>query len=83
MALLGHYSQDLDASARGPTTVLGLNMAYRYRFHDFEHDNDRLGLMHLPGPGLDFRYRSSGFALSTSWRVNADFAGMHSAAYGP
>jgi hypothetical protein len=81
--LLGVYSQDLDATARGPATTMGLSMAYHYRLHDFEAANDRLGLMHLPGPAIDFSYRKGAFRLATRWRMSGDFAGLHSAAFRP
>jgi hypothetical protein len=80
--LLGLYTQSLDTRRRGPAATLGLAMAHRYRFRDFVGYNDRLGIVHLPGPAADLVVRFGGGELTTSWRLSADFAGVHSAAYG-
>jgi hypothetical protein len=80
--LLGLYTQDLDARGDGAASTFAVSMAYRYRFRDFSTYNDRLGLVHLPGPGVDFSYREGPATVTTTWRLSADFAGIHSGAYG-
>ncbi|MEQ9324668.1 MAG: DUF3943 domain-containing protein, partial [Polyangiaceae bacterium] len=80
--LLGLYAQDLDQSGDGDAFALGLNLAYRYRFQDLDTYNDRLGILHLPGIGTDYHHHSGPLTLSTHWRLNGDFAGLHAPAYG-
>lgn len=79
--LLGLYTQALDVVGDGHAGVVGLSLAYSYRFQDFDGYNDRLALLHMPGPGADYLFRSGPLELATTWRLNGDFAGIHSAAY--
>lgn len=80
--LLGLYTQSLDARGNGAAATFAASMAYRYRFRDFTSYNDRLGIVHLPGPGVDLGYRAGPLAITISSRSSADFAGIHSAAFG-
>jgi hypothetical protein len=79
--LLGLYHQEIDDKQDGHATVLGLSLGYLYRFQDFEGYNDRLGILHMPGPGSDFFFRQGSTRLSTHARISGDFAGIHSAAF--
>lgn len=81
MILLGLYGQSLNATRDGPAGLLGIALAYQYRFRDFDGYNDRLGILRMPGPAADFTYRAGSAVLTTGWRLSGDFAGMHSAAY--
>ncbi len=79
--LLGLYDQTLDAARDGHQTVVAMTLGYRYRFDDFYRYNDRLGILHLPGSGFDFRYTAGDAQLSAYHRLHGDFAGLHAAAY--
>jgi len=81
MILLGFYAKSLDVMRRGTDGLLGLSLAYQYRFRDFDGYNDRVGVLHMPGLAAEFAVRTSSAELRTSWRLNGDFAGMHSAAF--
>lgn len=79
--LLGVYGQQIDADGDGYAGVLGWSLGYHYRFQDFDEYNDRLGIVHLPGIGSDFSFRAGTTRLAAFWRLNGDFAGLHSVAY--
>jgi hypothetical protein len=80
--LIGVHTQHLDGPrANGHAATLGLSLAYRYRFQDFDSYNDRFALLHMPAPGADYHYRAGPLHLHTHWRINGDFAGIHSHAY--
>lgn len=79
--LLGYYRQSIDRSGDGQSALLGLSLACRYRFQDFEGYNDRIGLLHFPGPAAEVVWRSGQVGLSFGAKASADFAGIHSAAY--
>jgi len=79
--ILGLYGQDIDEGGNGIAGVVGWSLGFRYRFFDFDGYNDRLGILHLPGLGTDFSYRHGSTAVNAYWRLNGDFAGIHSAAH--
>ncbi|MBW2454979.1 MAG: hypothetical protein JRI68_10730, partial [Deltaproteobacteria bacterium] len=79
--LLGAYVQDIDVDGSGHGAVMGLGLAYHYRFQDFDGYNDRLAILHLPGPAADYVFRGGWAQLAVQARFNADFAGVHSAAF--
>ncbi|RLB53485.1 MAG: hypothetical protein DRI90_21115, partial [Deltaproteobacteria bacterium] len=79
--LLGSYIQAIDRAGDGHAAVIGLSLGYQYRFQDFDGYNDRLGILHLPGPGADYFFRSGSTKLAVHARFNGDFAGIHSPAY--
>lgn len=79
--LAGYYAQAIDRAGDGGSSLLGLSLAYLYRFQDFDGWNDRLGILHFPGPAADITSRSGEVGLALRARASADFAGIHSAAY--
>ncbi|MCA9623975.1 MAG: DUF3943 domain-containing protein [Myxococcales bacterium] len=80
--LLGLYGQVLDRGGDGLWGTAAWTLAYRYRFQDFPGFNDRLGILHLPGLEAELHQRRSGIGYGLRARLNGDFAGLHSAAYG-
>jgi hypothetical protein len=52
-------------------------IAYRYRYEELGDWEDRLSLMHLPGPAFDLRHRF----LRVSARAHLDLVGVHAASY--
>lgn len=79
--LLGVYGQRIDTAGNGYAGTIALETGYRYRFWNFDNFNDRLGIFHIPGIGGDFTLHDGSIAFSADWRLNPDFAGIHSAAY--
>ncbi len=79
--LLGAYVQTIDLHGSGHAAAMGLGLAYRYRFQDFDGYNDRLAVLHLPGPAADYVFGAGWAQLAVQARFNADFAAVHSAAF--
>jgi hypothetical protein len=63
-------------SDRGLDAIYGLNMAYRYRNQHYGPWRDRIGLIHLPGPGADLHYRAGRNHWRLSLRGYGDFGGI-------
>lgn len=82
LLLLGLHTQSLDLSGDGAAATFGLAMGYRYRFRVLDGHNDRLGIVHLPGPGIDATFRAGPAEVSLTGRVSGDFAGINALAYG-
>jgi hypothetical protein len=59
--------------------LFGLNMAYRYRNQRYGTWDDRVGLIHLPGPGVNVRMRlGRGMSVGYAVRGHTDFGGIES-----
>jgi len=78
--LAGLQHQAIDERG-GHATVIGIDLGYRHlqqRFGDFL---DRLSTLHFPGLGIDQYVIGDGYRVRARARFNADFAGIHAAAY--
>lgn len=80
--LLGLHLQDVDARGDGHAATVGAGLAYRYRREYLGSWTDRFAAVHLPGPAFDGHLLVGDARLSLFARINADFAGIDSAAYG-
>lgn len=82
--LLGYHVQNIPMPEQrgvGTAFTIGANIAYRYRREKFFGWRERLGVMHLPGLGVDAHVLGERFRLRASGRLNGDFAGINALAY--
>jgi hypothetical protein len=76
--VLGYYQQRIPRGAGvGNALMIGANLAYRYRRETVGDWQDRLALMHLPGPAVDVHARWSRVVAAARLRLSPDFAGIH------
>ncbi|MBA2544872.1 MAG: DUF3943 domain-containing protein [Deltaproteobacteria bacterium] len=80
--LAGRLTQSIDTRG-GSATLIGIDLGYRFRHERFGGFTERLGQLHFPGLGIDQYVLGAGGAvwLRARVRFNADFAGVHAAAY--
>ncbi|RMH40132.1 MAG: DUF3943 domain-containing protein [Deltaproteobacteria bacterium] len=69
------------AQRDGRALVVGPAVAYRYRKHAFPMWNDRLGVVHLPGPAVAAWWTRRTWRASVAARASADFAGVDANAF--
>jgi hypothetical protein len=79
--LLGYHAQDPTPGGGVRAVTIGAALALDYRRDRFGEFVDRVGLMHLPGPGLDLYEAGRGWHAAASLRAHLDLAGLHAAAY--
>ena len=78
--LAGIQSQSFDDRG-GTATVIGIDLGFRFLHERFGGFRERLSQLHFPGLGIDQYILAGNFWLRARARVNADFAGVHAAAY--
>jgi hypothetical protein len=82
LSLFGWYAQQISPDMRGGFFFLGSSLGYRYRRSLFEGFHDEISATHLPGIALESAlYFGPQLALRVSYRLHADFAGVHSLSY--
>lgn len=82
--LLGWHRQDLPDPATdrvGHAVTAGVSLAYHYQRDDVGEFRDRVGLVHLPGPGVEALWRGPGWQLEVGARGWADFVGIYALPY--
>jgi hypothetical protein len=78
--LAGLLTQAIDERG-GSATVIGIDLGFRFRHERFGGFTERLGQLHFPGLGIDQYVIGRAFWVRARARLNADFAGVHAAAY--
>ncbi len=78
--LAGVHLQSIDARG-GSATLIGIDLGYRFRHERFGGFTERLAQLHFPGIGIDQYVIGGDIWLRARARLNADFAGVHAAAY--
>jgi hypothetical protein len=82
LSLFGWYAQQISPDQRGGFFFLGSSLGYRYRRSLFKGYTDEFAATHLPGLALESAlYFGSQLALRISYRLQPDFAGVHSLSY--
>lgn len=82
--LFGYHAQSfsghgLERSGAGAT--IGASLAYQFLDTHASGVPERIGVLHLPGPGADVFGEWNGFHFELGARAHADFAGVGSLAY--
>jgi hypothetical protein len=82
--LFGYHAQSLMGHGderRGAGATIGASLAYRFLDTHASGLPERIGALHLPGPGADVFGEYRGFHFELGARAHADFAGVGSLAY--
>jgi hypothetical protein len=79
--LVGFHAQDPTPAGGVRALTVGAALALDYRRDRFGGFLDRVGLMHLPGPGVELYEAGCGWHAAASLRAHLDLAGLHAAAY--
>ncbi len=82
--LVGRHQQNLPASGAptiGYALLAGPAIGYSYLRERFDPFEDRLALMHLPGPAADLVLAGRGWQARLQSRVAYDFVGIHAVSH--
>lgn len=79
--LLGWFGQRFSDARHGEAHVVGLDLGHRYLNTQETGAHEFLGVLHLPGPGVDVWAREGELGLRLSLRGQFDFAGVGSPSY--
>jgi hypothetical protein len=78
-ALLGWYTQRIDetgATPRGHSAQIAAHVGYRYRRSAAAGFDERLGVFHFPGPGVELWRQNAPVSLRIAAAAHPDFAGI-------